>query len=58
MAARVSAPDEERAAQRAARWELKARGPGVPWALDPLLDPAFSESSYGFRPGRSAPTKR
>jgi len=22
--------------------------------LDPLLDPAFSESSYGFRPGRSA----
>ena len=27
-------------------------------ALDPLLDPTFSESSYGFRPGRSAPTKR
>ena len=26
--------------------------------LDPLLDPTFSESSYGFRPGRSAPTKR
>ena len=22
--------------------------------LDPLLDPTFSESSYGFRPGRSA----
>ena len=26
--------------------------------LDPLLDPTFSESSYGFPPGRSAPTKR
>ena len=26
--------------------------------LDPLLDPTFSESSSGFRPGRSAPTKR
>lgn len=22
--------------------------------LDPMLDPTFSESSYGFRPGRSA----
>ena len=22
--------------------------------LEPLLDPTFSESSYGFRPGRSA----
>lgn len=42
------------------------RQPGIPTAkdrlvqqailqiLDPLLDPAFSESSYGFRPGRSA----
>ena len=26
--------------------------------LDPLLEPTFSESRYGFRPGRSAPTKR
>ena len=26
--------------------------------LGPLLDSTFSESSYGFRPGRSAPTKR
>lgn len=24
------------------------------WMLQPLFDPGFSESSYGFRPGRSA----
>ena len=27
---------------------------GILQVLDPLLDPTFSESSYGFRPGRNA----
>ena len=48
---------------QAGRWSATTghpHGGGPPGAarhlqvLDPLLDPTFSESSYGFRPGRNA----